>query len=121
MKDTITPTRYPELGIAQHGPGLWRIISDGDYYKGATGPHYATKGEAFADLDRFASLYGATGAEPYSPESARLLARVAELEADNKALRDALERIRGYESNYQDTASGIEARAALAAWEGGAK
>ena len=50
-----------------------------------------------------------------------LLAREAELEADNKALREALERIRGYESNYQDTASGIEARAALAAWEGGAK
>lgn len=65
---TITPTRYPELGIARITGSIWRFVARDDA-RASFGPNvncvgssYRTKGEALADLDRFASDYGATGA-----------------------------------------------------------
>lgn len=49
-------TRFPELGFAQHGPGLWRII---DLSTGsAVGSQYKTKVELMGDLERFAREFG---------------------------------------------------------------
>lgn len=55
----IHKTRYPELGYEQHDKGLWRIMAlpEGQ----AVGPHYASKAELLADLNRFASDYGLNG------------------------------------------------------------
>lgn len=68
----IYPTRYPELGYAQHGPNLWRII---DMETGAAiGPHYKSKTELLADLDRYARVFGATAGPvlPHPVEAYRL-------------------------------------------------
>lgn len=52
----ISETRYAELGFQHYGK-LWRII---DRQTGsAVGPHYKTKSELLADLDRYAAVYGA--------------------------------------------------------------
>ena len=49
-------TRYPELGYRKDSDTLWRIV---DKSSGAAiGPHYRTKGELLADLDRFARDFG---------------------------------------------------------------
>ncbi|UGY15181.1 hypothetical protein HAP48_0042765 [Bradyrhizobium septentrionale] len=49
-------TRFPELAYAQHAKDLWRIIAtDTDQ---AVGPHYRTKAELLADLDRYAKEFG---------------------------------------------------------------
>lgn len=71
----VTATRYPELGLAKVAGHIWRWVareSSGaafDPYSGCIGSSYRTKGEALADLDRFASDYGATGA--HKPEHLR--------------------------------------------------
>lgn len=61
MKDymgDIRPTRFQELGYRQDGPKLWRIYAtDGNQ---AVGPHYATRTELLADLERYAKDYGCT-------------------------------------------------------------
>lgn len=52
------PTRFRELGYRQDAPSCWRIVM---YETGAAvGPQYKTRAELLADLDRFASLFGAT-------------------------------------------------------------
>lgn len=67
----VTETRFPELAIVQLGAALWRYVaretaSDAfDPYTGCIGPHFKTKAEALGALERYASFYGATGAEPY--------------------------------------------------------
>lgn len=74
-------TRYHELTYHQAFRGLWRIIGP----QGAEiGPHYASKAELLADLDRFAAEYGCDGA---FDETSALRARIAKLEA---ALRAAI-------------------------------
>lgn len=61
-KPTIRPTRFKELGYSNHAPGLWRII---DNETGcAVGPHYISKGELLADLNRYAAQYGCSNADP---------------------------------------------------------
>lgn len=48
----VTATRYPDLHVWRQGTGLWRILStDSGGDVDVTGPPYATKAEAFADLD----------------------------------------------------------------------
>ena len=54
-------TRFLELNYVKIKDGLWRIV---DASTGApVGPHYRTKMELLADLDRFASVFGC-GQEP---------------------------------------------------------
>lgn len=56
MTQTNRPTRFLELAYANHGRGLWRIIATDTGQ--AIGPHYATKAELLADLNRYATEYG---------------------------------------------------------------
>lgn len=70
------PTRFKELGYIKLAPRVWRIV---DFVQTAynnqvdaeagrpvmnlpscTGPSYTTKTELLADLDRYATGYGAT-------------------------------------------------------------
>lgn len=56
-RPAITRTRFPELGIQQQGPRLWRFLDLTEDYGGrfaAVGDHYRTKAEALADLERYA-------------------------------------------------------------------
>ena len=49
-------TRFPELGYADTGHGVWRIIdTDGGC---AVGPFYATKAELLANLESYAVDFG---------------------------------------------------------------
>lgn len=54
----ITRTRFPEIGLEKQGPALWRFLDLSDPrpcgYFSAVGDHYRTKGEALADLERYA-------------------------------------------------------------------
>lgn len=54
--DKPRPTRYKDLGFRQDAPSLWRIIAMDTLC--AVGPHYKTKAELLADLDRYAAEYG---------------------------------------------------------------
>ncbi len=56
------PTRYKELGFAQHAPGLWRIIDMST--NAAVGAMYRTKAELMGDLDRYAKDFGCEIANP---------------------------------------------------------
>jgi hypothetical protein len=56
---SIRKTRFAELGYEQHAPGLWRIMSLDT--PAAVGPHYASKAELLADLERYATFYGCNG------------------------------------------------------------
>jgi len=58
----MTQTRYVELAYEQHDTNWWRII-DTDRQV-TVGPHYRSRAELLADLDRFAQEYGATDAGP---------------------------------------------------------
>jgi len=53
------PTRLPELSYEKHAAGLWRIIATDTGQ--AIGPHYASKAELLADLERYAREYGCYG------------------------------------------------------------
>lgn len=55
-----TATRYPELAYESVTRGLWRFVdvSTGSH----VGPHYRTKAELLADLERFAAVFGCDGA-----------------------------------------------------------
>ena len=53
---TYRPTRYPGLLYARFSTTLWRFI-DADGNK-PVGPHYRTKGELFADMERYAAQWG---------------------------------------------------------------
>lgn len=72
---TVHRTRFVELGYANTGRGLWRIVAlDGagaDGWHGGTlncvGPHYRTKAELLADLTRYAAEYGCADAAAPEP------------------------------------------------------
>lgn len=101
-------TRYHELTYHQAFRGLWRIIGP----QGAEiGPHYASKAELLADLDRFAAEYGCDGA---FDEASALRARVAKLEA---ALESVCVALLPHDSRCQNVNAVFEAhdraRAAL--------
>ena len=75
------PTRFPELFYDEAVKGLWRIMdADG----AVIGPHYASKAELLADLDRYAADY-------FGTPNPRMVA----LTAQRDALRGALELIAG--------------------------
>ena len=81
-------TRFPELSYSETSKGLWRI-QDAD---GAEiGPHYASKAELLADLDRYAADYFGTP----NPRMAALLAQ-------RDALREALRDVRKALDMYAD-------------------
>ena len=55
-------TRYAQLCYEEQDTNLWRII-DTDT-RAAVGPHYKSRAELFADLDRFARAFGANDIGP---------------------------------------------------------
>ena len=72
-------TRFPELNYDETGKGLWRIMDD----EGATiGPHYASKSELLADLERYASDY-------FGTPNPRMVALQARLDEAVELLREA--------------------------------
>ena len=50
------PTRFPELAYRRDAPHIWRIIATETMQ--SIGPHYFTRAELLADLDRYARDYG---------------------------------------------------------------
>ena len=50
---------YDTLAYREVAPGLWRIYDITDR-PAAVGPHYRTKSELLADLERFAEVFGCT-------------------------------------------------------------
>ncbi len=55
----VMRTRFPELGYDKHDTALWRIIDLTDHPRVApVGPHYRSKAELLADLDRYAAEFG---------------------------------------------------------------
>ena len=59
MRDTwtIRPTRFPLLGFRRDAAQLWRFYSLDGETPHSVGPHYRTKTELLADLERFAHEY----------------------------------------------------------------
>ena len=55
----IRPTRFNLLGYRQDAAQLWRLYNLDGYEPHAVGPHYRTKAELLADLERYAREYGA--------------------------------------------------------------
>ena len=55
----LSATRFKELDIGKTAD-VWRVFDVTGNTPAAIGPHYQTKLEAFADLDRYATEYGAT-------------------------------------------------------------
>lgn len=59
-----TPTRFPPLGLSRcpgyRQPTVWRFVDPADRpdAPAPVGPQYRTKGEALADLDRYAKDAG---------------------------------------------------------------
>ena len=53
----VQKTRFKELGYVNIAPSLWRILDRQTMQ--FIGPQYATKTELLADLERFATVYGA--------------------------------------------------------------
>lgn len=49
-------TRYKELGWTKLGRSLYRFVDAST--QACIGPYYATKTELFADMERFARLFG---------------------------------------------------------------
>ena len=56
-------TRYKELDYFNDDANLWRIYTGGTDDGSAVGPHYRTKAELLADLDRFAAEFGCEDAQ----------------------------------------------------------
>ena len=62
---SYSPTRFPAIGLSRLEAGLWRWVSL-DWPGGGTtpdspsaiGPQYRSKGEALADLERYATDNG---------------------------------------------------------------
>ena len=73
-----TCTRFSELAFERVHPGLWRII---DVHAGRShiGPHYRTRDELLADLERFASEYGCDNAVRSESVNVELLAALVDL------------------------------------------
>ncbi len=54
--DNVRPTRYVYLGYVQDGPRLWRLVDLTHEVCGLNprvGPHYPTRAELLADLERY--------------------------------------------------------------------
>ncbi len=61
MHDNLRPTRFLELAYRCDGPGLWRVYDVSSPERpAAVGPHYRTKAELLADLQRYGAEFGAT-------------------------------------------------------------
>ncbi len=60
FKYRIHPTRFAELGYVNYSPGDWRVVAlDSDNPDtNSVGPHYRSKLELLADLERYATSYG---------------------------------------------------------------
>lgn len=54
----ITKTRFATLGLMRVTATNWRFCDVSEDRPAVVGPHYATKTEALADLDRYAREYG---------------------------------------------------------------
>jgi hypothetical protein len=62
MNATIRETRYPGLGYRKDDRQLWRFYAlDDPQRPAAVGPHYRTRRELLADVDRYARAYGLAG------------------------------------------------------------
>ena len=83
-------TRYTELGYRKDGPNLWRICATDD--GSAVGPHYRTKAELLADLERFAAEFGCEDAQAAALEAQELIETL--LKALHGALESPCHRIR---------------------------
>jgi hypothetical protein len=89
-------TRYKELEYRKDGPTLWRICeTPSSEANSAIGPHYRTKAELLADLERFAAEFGCedaqkvptmTNSEPEYTHTEPILAYRQELETELEAL-----------------------------------
>lgn len=71
---SFTQTRFKYLGLTKADTNLWRFVcldwesgGTSKFSPAAIGPYYKSKGEALADLNRYAEEYGYTpdGSEPY--------------------------------------------------------
>ena len=65
--DFIRATRFSELGYTHVTRNLWRNvdISTGN----VVGPHYRSKAELLADLERYAALFGCCAAHKHNEMS----------------------------------------------------
>lgn len=52
-------TRFDELQFARIAPGVWRIVDAETGH--VVGPHYGSRAELLADLERFAAFFGCEG------------------------------------------------------------
>lgn len=72
----FTPTRFPEIGLTQCAPDLWRWVDTET--AAIVGPQYRTKAEALADLERYAfenwGLGTRTAPDPVRDAAPELLA-----------------------------------------------
>lgn len=56
---TIIRTRFEELGYTHVAPGLWRFVDITEFPRDkwaglpVVGPHYGTKAELLADMERY--------------------------------------------------------------------
>jgi hypothetical protein len=64
-------TRYAKLGYRKDGPDLWRLCTTEDGC--AVGPHYASKAELLADLERFAAEFGCDEAQAAAQDTRELI------------------------------------------------
>jgi hypothetical protein len=62
-REKIYRTRYRELGYVHQDRNLWRFVDLTDEGAHYTGPHYRTKAELLADLERQAWVFGCEGAD----------------------------------------------------------
>lgn len=60
-RDDIVKTDWRPLGYGKQKHGLWRVfdLSGDPVNPSAVGPHYATKKDLLADLERYAEEFGA--------------------------------------------------------------
>lgn len=53
----IHPTRFNGIGYRHDGVALWRFVDIST--ECSIGPYYATKAELLADIERYATVFGA--------------------------------------------------------------
>lgn len=97
-QSSIRPTRFKTLGYRQDAPDCWRIIDRSSTPGAAVGPQYASRGELFGDLERFAREFGCAGAKP-APRAALRPPHLPLCEPDAGCERCAThrERLRAYQ------------------------
>ena len=99
----VNKTCYKELGYAQCDKGLWRIVDLTDGEMQCIGPHYKTKAELLANLDRYAGQFGCKAA----PEQTSLQTLQTLLDMANEALSSVLHQL-GTDSDLDDKVSAPE-------------